>query len=140
TLSYKSDSKLMQKDYCSNTLYRHRYLLVLICCCIFLFGLWPAELMAQNNASVDRDIKLKAISGLKFDKVRLVVEPGTKLRITLTNADEMMHNMLIVEPETRVEVVEQVESLGEEGAAQDFVPENSNVLAYTPLLEPGDKA
>ena len=97
-----------------------------------------SNVRAQNN-STDKTIELKAIAGLKFSKVRFTVEPGSTVRITLDNVDEMMHNMLIVKPDTRPEVVRQAEAMGEQGLQNEYVPNSSNVLAHTPLLKPDQK-
>ncbi|WP_310681660.1 plastocyanin/azurin family copper-binding protein [Aliifodinibius sp. S!AR15-10] len=80
------------------------------------------------------------MAGLKYDKVRFMVSPGSTVRITLENVDEMMHNMLIVKPETRVSVVKAAETMGERGVEHDFIPKSSNVLESTPLLGPGGQA
>jgi hypothetical protein len=34
------------------------------------------------------------MAGLQYDQVRFSVKPGAKVKITLTNADEMSHNMV----------------------------------------------
>ncbi len=102
-----------------------------------IFLILPSDSSAQTSSSVDRTIELKAVAGLKYDKVRLVVEPGAVIRINLENADEMIHNLLIVKPGTREDVVEQAES--EEGIENEYVPATSEVLVSTPLLDPGEK-
>ncbi|MCW9706367.1 plastocyanin/azurin family copper-binding protein [Fodinibius salsisoli] len=89
---------------------------------------------------MDRTIELKAVAGLKYDKVRLVIKPGTTVRIELENADEMLHNMLIVEPGSRERVVEQAEAMDEQGMEMDYIPQSSNVIGSIPLLEAGEKA
>lgn len=89
---------------------------------------------------MDQTIELEAVAGLKYSEVRLVVETGTTVRIVLNNTDEMMHNLLIVKPDTRTEVVRQAEAMGEEGMENDYVPNSSDVLANTPMLKPGDQA
>lgn len=99
----------------------------------------PSNALAQSN-SVDKTVELKAVAGLKFSKIRFTVEPGSDVRITLDNVDEMVHNMLIVKPDTRPEVVRQAEAMGEQGLENEYVPNSSNVLAYTPLLKPDEKA
>lgn len=103
-----------------------------------LFAL-PSQSFAQAT-SVDKTVELKAVAGLKYNKVRFTVEPGTTIRITLENTDEMTHNMLIVKPDTRIQVVKAAEAMGEQGVENDFIPSSSNVLAHTPLLEPGGQA
>jgi azurin len=115
------------------------FLLVNLLLSSFLITTVP-DVRAQGPNSVDKTIDLKAVAGLKFSKVRFTVEPGSTIRITLENVDEMMHNMLIVKPGTRPEVVEQAEAMGEQGLINQYVPNTSDVLVYTPLLKPDEKA
>lgn len=105
---------------------------------LILFSV-PINVFAQSQTSVDKTVELKAVAGLKYDKVRFTVEPGSTIRIILKNVDEMMHNLLLVKPGSREEVVIQAEAMGEEGMENDYVPNSSNVLVYTPLLKPGEK-
>lgn len=121
---------------------RHQYPCLLLLLCLFISTLMilPSNAFAQNSTSVDRTIELKAVAGLKYDEVRLVVEPGAVVRINLENADEMMHNLLVVNPGTRIDVVKQAESMGEEGMKKGYVPDSPNVLVSTPLLNPGEEA
>ncbi len=130
----------MQKERCSNNLCPYRYFSYLACFLISFYVFWPTGLLAQSNATVDKTIDIKAISGLKYDKVRLVAEPGTTIRINLENDDEMIHNLLIVKPGTRMDVVKLAESMGEGGTENSYVPSTSDVLDSTPLLDPGEEA
>ena len=61
---------------------------------------------AQEAEEIERPIGIKAIAGLKFDVTRIRVKPGERIRLTLTNADEMDHNLVITKPGARQEVVE----------------------------------
>lgn len=100
----------------------------------------PLNMFAQNHTSVDKTVELKAVPGLKYDKVRFTVEPGSTVRIALENVDEMMHNLLLVKPGTREEVVKQAEAIGGQGTQNDYISNSSKVLAYTSFLKPGEKA
>lgn len=100
---------------------------------------FPPQTDAQNTP-IDKTIELQAVAGLKYDKARFIVEPGSVVRITLKNTDEMMHNMLIVKSGTRVRVVKQAEGLGEQGMENNYIPNSSDVMASIPLLKPGQKA
>ncbi|MFH5832863.1 plastocyanin/azurin family copper-binding protein [Halalkalibaculum sp. DA384] len=115
--------------------------LILSCFILLAFLLArPLQGAAQNNTSVDKTIDIEAVAGLKYDKVRLVVEPGSVVRLRLVNADEMIHNLLVVQPGARENVVKQAEAMGAEGVEAGFVPESPNVLVSTPLLDPGEEA
>ncbi len=53
---------------------------------------------SQINAE-ELDIKISTLHGkMKYDIESFQVKPGTKVRLTLTNADEMQHNLLILTP------------------------------------------
>jgi azurin len=90
---------------------------------------------AQSNSVVV--IPIKAIPGLKYDQVRFKVKPGSTIRLVLTNADDMSHNLLITLPGTREEVVKLAMELGETGPSMNYIPSSSNVLWSIPLVEPG---
>lgn len=115
------------------------YTCLLFLFCLLTSTLLPSNSFAQSNSSVDRTIELKAVAGLKYDKVRLVVEPGAVVRINLENTDEMMHNLLIVKPSTRIDVVKQAESMGEEGMEKEYIPDTPDVLVSSSLLGPGEE-
>lgn len=115
-----------------------RYLLLLLFLVSALF-VSHSVLIAQGSPQAVQTIDIKAISGLKYDKVRFVAEPGSTIRINLENADEMIHNLLVVKPGTRESVVVEAESM-DEGVEKEYVPDSPDVLVSTPLLIPGEKA
>ena len=84
-------------------------------------------------------INLKAIAGFRFDIPRVQVKPGSRVRLTLQNADHQMHNLAVVRPGTRMEIVNASIALGPDGPAVNFVPKSKNVIASTRVLAPGQK-
>jgi len=82
-------------------------------------------------------IPIKAVAGLKYDPVRFRVKPGATVRLVLTNADDMAHNLLITQPGKREDVVKQAEALGDKGPAMNYIPKSGNVLWSIPLVNPG---
>lgn len=59
--------------------------------------------------------------------------------MTLDNVDEMRHNLLIIEPGTREQVVDQITQMGGEAAAQEYAPEEIDAILHaTPVLAGGD--
>ena len=85
------------------------------------------------------EIHIKARSGFKFDPVRLRVDPGARVRLTFENADQMMHNLAVVKPGTREDVVKAVAFLGGDAARRQFIPDTDAVLHATRVLEPGQR-
>ncbi|MDH4093102.1 MAG: plastocyanin/azurin family copper-binding protein [Cyclobacteriaceae bacterium] len=90
---------------------------------------------AQTNSVTV--VSLSAIPGLRYDRVRFTVKPGSTIRIVLTNADEMSHNLVITEPGAREEVVQQASALGTKGPAMNYIPTSSKVLWSISEVDPG---
>ena len=61
---------------------------------------------------------------------------GASLKLVFNNDDDMMHNLLIVEPGAAGKVGEQAIALGLAGPNQSYIPEMDEVLFHTVLLEP----
>lgn len=95
---------------------------------------------AQTKEEFEREIGIKAIAGLKFDLTRIKVKPGERIRLTLTNADEMDHNLVITKPGARQQVVDAAHKLGVNGPGQNYVPASDKVLWFVPIVTPGQSA
>jgi azurin len=100
---------------------------------------FPANPPNPANLLEERNIVVKAISGLQYDMVRFVVKPGETIKITLINTDEMAHNMLITQPGQREAVVGLAAAMEDNGPAKGYVPETDKVLAAIPVLKPGEQ-
>lgn len=81
-------------------------------------------------------ISIRAIPGLRFDQVRFKVKPLEKVRLSFFNADDMDHNLVIVKPGSRENVVKQAFDLGTEGRDKNFIPETEDVLWHIPITSP----
>lgn len=101
---------------------------------------WYSPLFAQEEEEIEREIGIKAIAGLKFDLTRFKVKPGERIKLTLTNADEMDHNLVITKPGARQEVVNAAHKLGENGPKQNYVPLSGKVLWSVRIVTPGQSA
>jgi plastocyanin len=97
------------------------------------------QVHAQADAVSERTIALNA-AGLQYDLVRFSVKPGATVRVILTNNDDMGHNLVFTLPGAREQVVQEALQLGAEGLQRDFVPSSPSVLAFIPVLEPGQTA
>jgi len=102
---------------------------------LLLFSLLPE--FANAQATSVTVISLSAVAGLKYDQVRFRVKPGSTVRIILTNADEMSHNLVITEPGAREEVVREALALGEKGPGLNYIPASSKILWSIPVVDPG---
>lgn len=112
------------------TLNRNRDILLI---CILLAV--ACKLTAQTPAKV---IRLKAVTGMQFDKVQLTALPGENIQIVLINQDDMPHNLLITSPGKRQAVVEAALALEEKGPEMNFIPASPDILGSMPVVYPGD--
>jgi azurin len=83
-------------------------------------------------------VSINAIGGLQYDLARFQVKPGAKVKIILTNKDDMSHNLVITKPGARIAIVNAAINLGEKGIGMNYVPRLSTVLWFTKLLPPGE--
>ena len=89
---------------------------------------------------IDTRLVLGVKPMMKFDKTELVVKPGAAVELTFTNNDPMpmMHNLVLVKPGARLEIVTAAAIMGAAGMANSFVPKSDKVIAYTPLVLTGN--
>ena len=67
------------------------------------------------------------------------VKAGSKIRLTFNNPDDMMHNLLIVNPGTADKVAQEAIDLGLKGMENGYIPESDDLLWHTTLLRPHSK-
>jgi azurin/glucose/arabinose dehydrogenase len=94
------------------------------------------EMPADWNGKFDQTIVIGTKPGLKFDVARLQIKAGSKIRLIFNNNDDMLHNLLIVKPNMVNKVGEEAFKLGMDGEAKAYVPDLSEVLFHTGLLQP----
>lgn len=99
-----------------------------------LLLLWALCGAAQPAPEIK--ITLRALPGLKFDLGSFQVHPGARVQLTLTNADDMDHNLVITRPGAREQVVQAALKLGAQGPEKGFVPASPLVLWAIPVLAP----
>ncbi|MEO6134138.1 MAG: plastocyanin/azurin family copper-binding protein [Ginsengibacter sp.] len=85
----------------------------------------------------DRTIVLGTKPGLKFDLESINVKPGTKIKLTFNNVDDMLHNFVLTDIQSGNMVGELALKLGINGQRMNFVPASPKVLFHTLLLQPG---
>lgn len=100
--------------------------------------LWAMQGYAQEDDRNQQTITIRAVAGMQYDKVRFQVEPGSEVTIIFENTDDIDHNLLITEPDSREEVVEAALELGERGMEMNFIPRDTGVLWSTPVLSSGE--
>lgn len=92
-------------------------------------------LIGFDNPGENREIEINAVSGMQYDVVRFKVKPGETIKLTLHNVDEMTHNWLLTLPGKREAIVSKALKIPN-GAANNYIPKDENVLAAIPLLNP----
>ena len=80
---------------------------------VFLYVVLLSLVFSSLVEAQVREVHIKAVGGLQFDVVRFTAEPGENIRIVLTNADDMFHNMLFTQPGERESVVKAAFELAE---------------------------
>ena len=109
------------------------------------YGPYAKELAArladdQELTPADQTITIKALPNLmKYDLEEFTVQAGTTIEILFENTDAMQHNLLILEPGTLNLVGALADKMATtaEGPGKGYVPEVSQVLASSILIDPG---
>ena len=85
-----------------------------------------------------REIVVKTISGLKYDKTLIKAKPGEAVILKLVNVDAMPHNLVIVKPGTTKKVGDaSFKMLNDPKAGEkDYVPDLPDVLHFVPVIDP----
>ena len=92
---------------------------------------------AFTLTSAPLKISIGTLPGLQYDKPRFEAQPGQEVMLTFKNADEMAHNLAIVAPGKRLEIVQAAPTLPPDS---NYIPKNAAVLWHTPVLKPDESA
>lgn len=100
----------------------------------------PAPTKANPWAKGDggREVVIEAALGLQYVQKKLTAKAGEKLTIVFKNPDVVPHNWLLAKPGTLQKVGEKCNLMitDPQGLAKHYVPEISEVLAYTDMTNP----
>ena len=77
------------------------------------------------------------VEKMKYDLNEFTVKPGKKIKLIFANPDFMPHNLVFTKPNKADSVAQQALTLGAKGFAMAFVPESSDVLWATKLVDNG---
>lgn len=120
-------------------MYRHCFNVFLITLSIVWLGTGATGQQKQPHGRTVR-IRLKAMEGLHYDKVRFRVPPGGTVRLTLVNTDDMDHNLVFTREGKRKSVVAAALALEGKGPALHYIPDDSAVLWHVTTVRPDDSA
>jgi len=84
----------------------------------------------------DQEIIISTLPGLKYNTDLIQVIAGQKIKLTLQNNDDMLHNLVITMPDKANAVGEAALKLGLDGEAMHYVPDMDEVLFHTKILQP----
>ena len=112
-----------------------KQIIKLITAAVLLLVLQVLPSMAQKAKTAE--IKLSVLPGLQFNLPRFQVKPGQQVNIVFNNTDNMEHNLLIVNPGQREKIVQKAMSMGSNGAKNNYIPGDSDVLWSIPVLRTG---
>lgn len=85
----------------------------------------------------DVTLTLTTAAGMKYAEKELTVKAGQKVKFVLNNPDDMMHNVVIVNPGKVAVVADLANNLGLQGQEKGYIPASDDVLFYSNLLVPG---
>ncbi len=93
--------------------------------------------MPADWEAADITIEVGTEPGLQYDLKSFEVRTGDRVELVFNNNDDMMHNLVVVEPNTADQVGTAAMNLGLDGPQQGYVPEVDEVLFHTCILQPG---
>lgn len=99
---------------------------------------YPKGIIKETKELVTAQVNC-VYESIKYDLKTLEVPVGKKLQLVFNNPDVMQHNLIIVKPGAADKVANLAIELGAEGFKKQFVPESSDILAASKLLDPGKK-
>ena len=84
-------------------------------------------------------LKLNAIEGLKFDKIKLEAKSGKPIAIIVSNPDLLQHNFVIGSPGSLERIGSAADSIitNPKAIEMNYVPQTNDILAASKLLDPG---
>src|SRR5699024_212105 len=96
------------------------------------------ELPASWDQGPDKVITITAKSPMQFNITNFEVKAGAKVKLVFKNPTDLMHNLLIVKPDSLETVALTAMNMGLEGPKRGYIPKSDNVLFFTNLLEVGE--
>lgn len=76
---------------------------------------------------------------LKYDIKEFEVKAGKKLKVHFKNSDYVPHNLVFVKPGAANGVGEAAMTLGEQGFAKQWIPDDDRILAHSKLIDFGQQ-
>jgi azurin len=98
---------------------------------------------ASPSTTVDRTVTLHPKGNLlKYEETEFTVAPGETIKLVFENtatSESMLHNVVVLNDAPRKELLWRIGEAGvEAGEANEYVPDDDAILAYTPMADPGE--
>jgi uncharacterized cupredoxin-like copper-binding protein len=88
-------------------------------------------------SAVDQTITIGTLPGLKYNRTFVTLKTGSRIKWTLSNNDDMPHNLVIVKPGAADAVGAAAPIWGLKGQEMWYIPKSPDVLFHTKLTQPG---
>ena len=92
--------------------------------------------MPKDWEKADVTITIGTKPGLQYDTQSFEVTEGDRVKLTFNNNDDMLHNLVVVEPNTADQVGDLAMNMGLDGPQQGYIPEADEVLFHTCIMQP----
>jgi azurin len=101
----------------------------------------PVRWETEVCGTPPQEITLEAATGLQFAQKELRVKAGKGVALTVVNPDSMPHNWVLTKPDALETVTLLSAKMASEPDAyfRHYVPETSDILCYTRLIDAGKK-
>ncbi len=91
--------------------------------------------LISNEAGVSKWRVNTLVEQLRYDVKEMTVKAGQKMHIEFNNPDALPHNLVITKPGTATEVANAAIAMGADGFAAQFIPESSDIIAHTDMID-----
>ncbi|MEM6964061.1 MAG: plastocyanin/azurin family copper-binding protein [Bacteroidota bacterium] len=96
----------------------------------------PTKMPTSWTSGPEKTVTLGTAPGLQYSIKEFTVKAGSRIKLVFDNNDDMLHNLLIVNPNKATEVGTLAQELGLEGEEKGYVPDSDDVLYHTNVLQP----
>lgn len=97
---------------------------------------------AANGAAASDEVLIQPVGDqMEFEQTSFTVEAGQEVTIVFENlatSQAMQHNVVVLNSDDDADVNRVGQAALEAGEANEYIPEDDAILAYTPLAQPGE--
>ena len=107
-----------------------------------LANVWKLEIPALKAAGNVVKRTLKTIpEAMKYDQKEFTVPAGATVELIFENTDAMQHNWVLgtLKSDEKIGLAADKMITAADGVAKNYIPSMPEILAYTPLVEPGGR-